>query len=159
MNKSDEGDFRLSLQVLDFVVDGPDTSDTMVELEVYDQHWISDEAVRPFQYCPCHHLIMPSVLHGAGNRSLYAWRRGIDRPAIQVASAWSACPQLCPLFLAKDAAEGGVGVQMEMPTWLPRGTETYAHLFFEPCLLYRHRRRACGSGMRRSRYRNSPARP
>lgn len=40
--------FMCALQVLDFVVDGDlaDAPDTMVELEVYDQHWISDEAVR-----------------------------------------------------------------------------------------------------------------
>jgi hypothetical protein len=35
--------------VLDFVVDGDlaDSPDTVVELEVFDQHWIADEEVSP----------------------------------------------------------------------------------------------------------------
>ncbi len=36
-------------QFLDFVVDGDlaDAPDAAVQLEVYDQHWISDAMVRP----------------------------------------------------------------------------------------------------------------
>lgn len=46
--------------MLDFVVDGDlaDSPDTVVELEVFDQHWITDEEVRTLPSS------WPCVMHG-----------------------------------------------------------------------------------------------